>query len=477
MPYQTPYPTPDDQEVSEVGSAHLMSRRVALLHRGRIPVLAIATMLVIGASYVRWSPHAGQRSAVVAPNDAALTQSARTDRAEVSRLIGEFERQVSEQPNATGLTFLAQLYLRRGRLSGDVASYAQAHAAIDQSLAMRPDDTETRGLLASVLATTHDFVAAADVANAVLADAPSDLNALAVLGDAQLEIGAYDSARQTYDNLAKQSPDGAAALVRQARLAFLTGRVEDAVGFADRAKQQATASAFGDAGLAFYSTFQAQLEHDAGHYDKAASLYQKALRESPGYYIALAGLGRERAAQGRTDDAVRAYEQAVATVPQPETLAALGDLYQLRHDPVRAQAQYDAVGVIATLADLNKQVYNRALAAYEADHDILVDDALRLATAELAIRHDIYGYDIYAWALYKNQRYAEARQAAVEALTLGTPDARLLYHAGMIDAALGSHAAAIDELSRALKLSPHFDPIQARFARSALADETTRVHP
>ena len=70
-----------------------------------------------------------------------------------------------------------------------------------------------------------------------------------------------------------------------------------------------------------------------------------------------------------------------------------------------AQTQYGTVEVIATLAEINQQVYNRQLATYYADHDLKVDEALRLTTAELSVRKDVYGYDAQAWALYKNGRF------------------------------------------------------------------------
>ena len=443
--------------------------------RRRVPYLAIATVLVVGGTYLRWSPPATQAAA--SPNAAALAASATQGRAETARLVADYEREVTDTPTASGLKFLAQLYLQRGRLTGDVATYVQARTALDRAIVLAPEDLEARGLLAGVLATTHDFERAADKARSVLAASPDNMGAAAVLGDAQLELGDYDGARITYQALAAQQPDAAAVIVRQARLAFLTGDVASARQLARRAKDQASASAFGDVGLAFYTTFQGQIEHDTGHYAGAEQYYRQALREAPGYYIALAGLARERAAQGHTTDAIARFRQAIATVPQPDALAALGDLYTLRHDEADARIQYDTIAATATLADINRQVYNRALATYEADHDVAVDEALRLAEGELTVRRDVYGYDIDAWALYKNHRYDDAKRAADRALALGTPDARLLYHAGMIDAALGADGSAIDRLGAALRISPRFDPVQVATARATLAALERKARP
>ena len=85
------------------------------------------------------------------------------------------------------------------------------------------------------------------------------------------------------------------------------------------------------------------------------------------------------------------------------------------------------------------------------------------------MRRDIYGADALAWTALKAGKVEEARAAIKEALRLGTKDARLFYHAGMIARAAGDAAAARDYLERALALNPQFDPLQARIARAALA--------
>lgn len=75
-----------------------------------------------------------------------------------------------------------------------------------------------------------------------------------------------------------------------------------------------------------------------------------------------------------------------------------------------------------------------------------------------------------AWALYKNGRAREAQAAMTEALRLGTPDARLFFHAGMIHRALGEADRAREALARALALNPHFHVLQAGVAARALGE-------
>ena len=58
------------------------------------------------------------------------------------------------------------------------------------------------------------------------------------------------------------------------------------------------------------------------------------------------------------------------------------------------------------------------------------------------------------------------------ALALGTRDARLYFHAGMIHQRLGDAARAREYLARALSTNPYFHPLQADAARRALAQLT-----
>ncbi|HEX8180064.1 MAG TPA: tetratricopeptide repeat protein, partial [Pyrinomonadaceae bacterium] len=147
-----------------------------------------------------------------------------------------------------------------------------------------------------------------------------------------------------------------------------------------------------------------------------------------------------------------------------------GDLYKLAGREREAAAQYALVEQIARLSTLNGQLYNRQLALFYADHDLKPAEAYALATREYAARHDIYGADAVAWTALKAGQLAAAQAAIKEALKLGTRDAKLLYHAGLIARAAGDKTGAADYLKRALALNPQFDPLQASFAQRALTE-------
>jgi tetratricopeptide (TPR) repeat protein len=383
-------------------------------------------------------------------------------------LIEVYEEQVRRQPSALDYTFLGRLYAQGGRLTGDVATYSQAEEALTRALEIFPEDPEARQLLASVRFATHDFRGALTIADRLLAEEPGDVAALAVAGDARLELGDYAGATAAFGELARRLPGAASVEVRRARLAQLLGEVVEARRLASRAEHAAEAAGLDGPDLAWYRSFRGSIELEDGRYGTAAALYRSAVRLAPRYHVARAGLGKALAAAGQVGQAIHHLGRAAEILPDPGYLAALGDLYLLLGDRVRAREQYATVEAVSALARASRQVYNRQLVTFYADHDRRLGRALSLAAQELAVRKDVYGWDAYGWALYRAGRLAEARRASDRALRLGTRDARLFYHSGLISLSLGDEDRAASDLGTALEISPVFDPLQARAARRAL---------
>ena len=112
----------------------------------------------------------------------------------------------------------------------------------------------------------------------------------------------------------------------------------------------------------------------------------------------------------------------------------------------------------------------RRLALLWADQNVKLDEALAIAEREHATRKDIFTADIYAWCLYKKGNFQEAKNIITEAMRLKTKDARIFYHAGMIEKGLGNKKAAADYLLKALQTNPSFDVLQAENAKAALQE-------
>jgi tetratricopeptide (TPR) repeat protein len=397
------------------------------------------------------------------------TGTADNSLARIDQAIGVWSANLGrDKADFISATNLADLYYSRARLTGNVDDYTRATEAITASLAAYPASLAAQQLRAQLLFATHDFSGALAAARAILAKDPAQVAALATTADAELELGDYVAASSAMRRLARTVP-GPAVTARLAHLAALRGDTAAAARLADRAITELNAAGGSPTDRSWYEYLAGYLAFQFGDLAGAERQFRAAVGDWPHSYLALAGLARTRAAQGATAEAITLYQRAIDIVPQPEFLAALGDLYAVRGRTSDAQAQYDLVRAIARLASVQAQVYNRQLVLFDANHSEQAAEALRLAERELSVRKDVYGWDAYAWALYANRRYAAAAVAMRNARALGTVDPLLDYHQGMIASALGEAGRARTLLSAALARNAGFDPLQASRARAELA--------
>lgn len=129
-------------------------------------------------------------SAPDGPLGVSNNSTTRLDQA-ISVWSGNVERDRADWLSATNL---AQLEMARGRLTGAVDDYARAATVVNLALGAYPANLGAQLLHAQLLIATHDFAGARRAAAAILAAHPDALQALATLGDAQLETGAYAEA-------------------------------------------------------------------------------------------------------------------------------------------------------------------------------------------------------------------------------------------------------------------------------------------
>jgi len=384
------------------------------------------------------------------------------------------EARVKRDPDDfTAHNKLAGYYLQRLRETGNLDYLNLARRTADASLKAIPAEQNAGGLalLAQTEFAAHNFVGARDHAGQLVKLEPRKSYPYQLLGDALLELGAYDEAKRAFREMERRDASSVGTWVRLGRLAMLEGRTEASrKHFQDALVLAADAAPPSRETLAWCRWQLGELEFSLGAYEAAEGYYRESLVTFPDYYRALAGLGRVRAARGATEEAITHYERAVRIIPEPSFLAALGDLYQINGRKSDAEAQFALVEQIARLNAAGGSVYNRQLALFYADHDLKPEEGYQLAKREYEARRDVYGADALAWTAFKAGHIAEARSAIKDAMRLGTEDARLLYHAGMISRAGADRIAARDYLERALKVSPQFDPRQAPIAAKALSE-------
>lgn len=405
----------------------------------------------------------------------AVASAARTPDATETALRFFLERQRRDPEDTRSLNALANLYLQRVHETGNEDDLPLALRAARASLASVGARQNPGGLsaLAGAEFSNHDFAAARTHAQELAGWRPQKSEPYALLGDACLELGDYESAAEAFRKMAKFGSNDAGIETRLARLASLQGRTGEARQHLATALSLLRALPRPPVQTIAWTLWQSgEAAFAVGDYETAGRHYADALAMAPDDFRTLESLARLQAARSDLDAAIQSCERAVRIAPAVQSLALLGDLYHLAGRPDAAAARFELVPRLAEHSQkIHGTPHDRALANFYANHDLEAAAAYALAAGEFAAgRRDVYGADALAWAALKANRLDEAQAAMKEALRLGTHDASLFYHAGMIARATGDRVLARDWLQRALALNPGFDPRQSKQARSALEE-------
>ncbi len=211
----------------------------------------------------------------------------------------------------------------------------------------------------------------------------------------------------------------------------------------------------------------------------------------PAIHVYVSGLRRALGTATRIESRSRAYVLRAG----PEEI----DLVRFRHFVAEARealAGDDATGAAEGLSEALALWRDRALADLEDEpgvRDLALElEEERMSAIELRIEAELAAgrdaelipelehlivehparEELHAQlmlALYRSGRQAEAWEASRQARRLGTQDALLYYHAGMIARSMpGRQKEALTLLQRSLKVNPHWHLLQAREARRAL---------
>ncbi len=420
--------------------------------------VALATVVVVGAQRAtEWlSPTASASSAEVAPDLRSSTD----------KQVAALQQYLAGQPNDAARTVqLGDAYLQKARESGDPAYYPRAEAAFTRALELDPNSFQAMVGMGSLAMSRHQFEDGLAWGKKAHAIAPKSSAVLGLLADALTDMGQYDVAVETVQAMVDLRPDQASyARVSYAR--ELHGYLPEAI---ESMQQAVQAGAPHTEATAWTRVQLGHLYFNSGDLTLAQTEYQRALQEAPDYLHALAGLARVEAARGHYEPSIELYRKATATVPLAEYVIALGDVYLAAGRPEQAEEQYRLVEVIQTLNVANGVNMDLELAMFNLDRDR--DLARTLAQVQpIAQRQpSVKALDTLAWALYKNGDCQGAQKALDRALSVGTRDSLLLFHAGLAAECLGDTEVARAHLEQAMRQNPHFSLRYAETARQTLA--------
>ncbi len=417
--------------------------------------LGALALAVLGGSPGPW----------IGPADAESTRPA-ARRSAADEAIARWARRTTVAANEPDAwTSLADAFMQKARETADPAYYRRAEAAYQKALGVGPRHVGALAGMAWVQGALHEFEQSVEWATKALAVDPAYQPAHGLLGDAAVEMGDYETAFEHYQRMLDLRPD-LSSYSRAAHLLYLTGNHRKAVWMMQKAiaagAPYAENTAWGRAQLAL-------LLWSNGALLPAEQMLKTALKETPNNHHALAAMAKVKTSRRDYAAAIDYYKRAIAVVPQFETVVALGDLYAVSGQKDEAEKQYALVETINRLNRAGGVRTDLQMARFYADHDRNVTQAAQEAEAASRTRKTVHAFDTLAWSYYKAGRYEEARKAIRKALARRTPDAEILFHAGMIHARLGDRVTAQRFLYEALSLNPHFHPAHAATAAATLA--------
>lgn len=380
--------------------------------------------------------------------------------------IRQLETAVATDPeDLASLQGLTAAYVDRAAETGDAAFYGLAQQAIDRALQLRPDDPDTLLVQGVLQLSLHQFADALRTGERARDVRPDSASVLGVIVDAQVELGRYDRAEQTLQEMLDRKP-ALPALSRASYLRELSGDLDGAVTAMQQARTAGSSSPFA---VASVTTLLADLLMQRGEVDAAAAAYDDALSAAPSFAAARVGAARVLAVRGDTAAAVAQMQQLTQEQPTVLGLLLLADLQRATGDAAGAADTAGVVRAVAALQGEQGQVVDLEMSLFEADAGDPAR-ALELAQRTRAARPDnIFTTDAMGWALFRTGDVGAAAEHSADALRLGSVSPVLRWHAAEIAAARGDDATAREHLALVLGGAPYAPGVDA-VAVTALAD-------
>lgn len=329
---------------------------------------------------------------------------------------------------------LAGLHLQRSREGGGWRDILEAERLARRSFANRSrNNGAAAATLAAALVAQHRFTAADSVARLLVARASDVPEYHAILGEIAMERGDDALADAEFSSVRPWRSKPSIA-PRLAAWHERRGEVAEARRLLTEVRDSA-ASRF-DASVevqAWYDLRLGEFERRASRPRRAAQAFAAGLALRPDDPRLLAAMARLAAGEQDARGVVTWGERALEHGLDPEVLLLLANAYASTGDTAAARRSRLAFDVAT--ADTAGAPFHRAWSLLLLDRGERVAEELARAEAALRDRRDIYGYDLYAWALHKAGRDDEAAVALARARRLGTEDPLLQAHAEAIESA------------------------------------------
>ena len=352
---------------------------------------------------------------------------------EIDREIKRLQDEARSNPDrADSMKRLGWAFIAKARLSYDPGYYKLGEQCALCIRSKNDDDPDALLLQGHILQSLHKFKDAEPIARKLVMIRNEAFD-YGLLGDILMEQGRLTEAVTAYQKMIDLKPD-LQSYTRVAHMRWLKGDLDGSIEVMRMAvtsgnPRDAEPTAWAYTRLGIY-------ELQAGDTEIATKSAEIAFQFAPNYAAALLLRGRILLAQGKAEEAIESLQRAAALTRLPEYEWTLADALREAGHPQAAEEVERSLIRDGAMND------PRTFSLYLATRGQQVQKALHLAQDELNTRADVFTIDALAWALNANGRVPEALEYSKKALSEGTQDARLFYHAGRIALAAGDYADA-----------------------------------
>lgn len=359
---------------------------------------------------------------------------------------------------------LATVFVLEGRITGDGTYYSNAAIAmldkvINSTSENKDQLFEAYSLKSTVLLNMHQFKEAKETALKGIQLNEYNSGIVGALIDADVELGAYDSAVANCDKMLSLRPD----LRSYSRASYLRQIHGDNRGAIEAMKMAVEAGLPGAEQTEWARVTTGDLFLNLGSIDTAEILYKMSLVYRPNYPYAEIGLAKVAKARKQYDTAIVHTERAIKTMSEPGFIGLLADIYEIKGDNKKANSIRKEIlkgmkeGIEEEKNEAVKHNANREMAQVYLSMDD-IDEAYKYAKIDLEMRpQNIDANELMAWILFLKKDYKTAKLFADKMLIKKTQNANALYKAAAIYSAAGDAAGSAALKNEAALVSPYID--------------------
>lgn len=367
--------------------------------------------------------------------------------------IANAEKQIAKDPaKVNTYSDLAAAYLRRARETDNPDFLLEAEKALARGFKLDPANFQLQKAEVALMLARHEYPEAREKAVALNRRTPDDVMVYGYLAETDIALGDYASAEKSAQWMLNMLPNNIPALMIGAQLRVLYGDTDGALELLKLAYEETSPTEVEE--LAWIANKMATIQISAGEVEAAVASLEQTAQLLPGYPYTLMNLGHARLEQHRAQDAVALLRKARAVDSNPHILYELATAESVAGEEKDASQTYTDFEIAATHPTSAFDDSQQDLIVFYTSTPATATKSLELAQKRIALRHDVWTIDAYAWALYANGNFSQAEIEEQKAIAVGIQSAQIYAHAGCIATRLDHREQATKYFELSLKIDP-----------------------